>query len=250
MADFAKESGHWYTQSGEPAYTIIGRNGKLRNTTLRDAKKEGLVPSVTTILRLIAKPGLEIWKQKQIALAALTLPRNEGESLDDFLVRVMRDAQEEAKQAADKGTAIHAQIEAYYQGRPMTAYQDFVAAAVKEINAHFPNEQWLPEKSFASPLFYGGKVDLHSTNVVIDIKTKSGISDAKAYREQGMQLAAYANGLGIPGAKLANLFVDRDKPEAKLIIHDQENTYWDEFVLLLKAWQLEKGYSVPPGEGK
>ena len=36
---FTSESGHWYTQEGEPMYTIIGANGKERNTTLRDAKK-------------------------------------------------------------------------------------------------------------------------------------------------------------------------------------------------------------------
>ena len=35
---FKSESGHWYTQEGEPMYTIIGANGKERNTTLRDAK--------------------------------------------------------------------------------------------------------------------------------------------------------------------------------------------------------------------
>ena len=36
---FKSESGHWYTQEGEPMYTIIGANGKERNTTVRDAKK-------------------------------------------------------------------------------------------------------------------------------------------------------------------------------------------------------------------
>ena len=33
------ESGHWYTQEGDPMYTVIGANGKERNTTLRDARK-------------------------------------------------------------------------------------------------------------------------------------------------------------------------------------------------------------------
>ena len=63
---FKSESGHWYTQEGEPMYTIIGANGKERNTTLRDAKSLGLVPSVTTIMGIIAKPSLETWKQKQL----------------------------------------------------------------------------------------------------------------------------------------------------------------------------------------
>jgi hypothetical protein len=40
------ESGHWYTQTGEPMYTVIGANGKERNTTLRDAKKDNLVPQL------------------------------------------------------------------------------------------------------------------------------------------------------------------------------------------------------------
>ena len=42
---FTSESGHWYSQDGEPMYTLIGANGKERNTTLRDAKSLGLVPS-------------------------------------------------------------------------------------------------------------------------------------------------------------------------------------------------------------
>ena len=63
---FKSESGHWYTQEGEPMYTIVGANGKERNTTLRDAKKEGLVPSVTTIMSMMAKPALEDMETKTI----------------------------------------------------------------------------------------------------------------------------------------------------------------------------------------
>ena len=44
---FTSESGHWYTQEGEPMYTIIGANGKERNTTLRDAKKPFQFDSVS-----------------------------------------------------------------------------------------------------------------------------------------------------------------------------------------------------------
>ena len=70
---FTSESGHWYAQDGEPMYTIIGANGKERNTTLRDAKSLGLVPSVTTILGMIAKPSLENWKINHALNSALTL---------------------------------------------------------------------------------------------------------------------------------------------------------------------------------
>ena len=84
---FTSESGHWYDQNGDPAYTLIGANGKERNTTLRDAKTYGLVPSVTTIIGMIAKPGLENWKITQAIKAATTLEANELEDMDSFVYR-------------------------------------------------------------------------------------------------------------------------------------------------------------------
>src|SRR5436190_23373532 len=47
-------------------------------STLRDARKLGLLPSVTNILGVITKPELTAWLQEQAVLAALTLPRLEG----------------------------------------------------------------------------------------------------------------------------------------------------------------------------
>lgn len=74
----AAESTHWYDQNGEPRYTVPYADPKkgFRNTTLRDAKKMGLVPSVTTILGVANKPALNRWKENQILLAAMTLHRS------------------------------------------------------------------------------------------------------------------------------------------------------------------------------
>ena len=79
----ASESNHWYTRDGVPRYTVVGANGKERNTTLRDARKEGLIPSVTTVLNVAAKPALNQWLQRQVLLAALTLPRRPDEPEDE-----------------------------------------------------------------------------------------------------------------------------------------------------------------------
>jgi len=78
----AAESTHWYTREGVPMYTVEAKNGNQRPTTLRDARALDLVPSVTTVLNVAAKPGLEAWKQRQLLLAALTLPRSEDEAED------------------------------------------------------------------------------------------------------------------------------------------------------------------------
>ena len=56
---YTSEAGHWYTKDGVPAYTVIGKNGKERNTNLRDAREHSLVPSVTTIINVAAKHGLD-----------------------------------------------------------------------------------------------------------------------------------------------------------------------------------------------
>ena len=52
----ASESNHWYTRDGVPRYTVMGKNGKERNTTLRDARTENLVPSVTTVCEEVPRP--------------------------------------------------------------------------------------------------------------------------------------------------------------------------------------------------
>jgi hypothetical protein len=157
----AKESGHWYTREGAPAYTVKSAKGEDRPTNLRDARKLNLVPSVTTILGVAAKPGLEIWKQNQVLLAALTLPRQEGESESDWVNRIIEDSKEQGKQAAEFGTAIHAEIQAHFEGRPYSpGFKDYVEGAVAAISSHFNDWEWISEKSFAHELGYGGKCDL------------------------------------------------------------------------------------------
>lgn len=215
---FAAESGHYYHRDGTPAYTIIGKNGKERPTTLRDARSLGLLPSVTTIIKCAAAPGLEAWKQRQILLAALTLPRIGGETEDEYLTRIMSDSKEEAKQAADRGTQIHAAIEQHFRGEPFDLrWGQWVEEAAKAIHDTCGAECWSAEKSFASPNGYGGKVDLHSARWVIDYKSKEGdLSDVAVYDEHMMQLAAYRDGLRTDGP-CGILFVSRDEPKVRLV---------------------------------
>lgn len=100
---------HWYDiATGAPRYQVPNKStGGMRDTTLRDARQLGLVPSVTTILQEANKPALINWMIDQALMAALTLPRNEGESLDDFIGRAKEDSKQQAINAAARGTEIH-----------------------------------------------------------------------------------------------------------------------------------------------
>ena len=103
------ESSHWYTKKGESAYQVQGKTG-LRATTLRDARKLDLVPSVTTILGVVAKPALTTWLQTQVLLSALTLPRQPDEPEKDWLERVMADSKVQGNEAAKRGLAREEEI--------------------------------------------------------------------------------------------------------------------------------------------
>jgi len=241
----ASESNHWYTRDGTPMYTVEAAKGGQRATTLRDARKLNLVPSVTTILNVAAKPGLTQWLQKQVLLAALTLPRMHDEPEDDFIARIIDDSKEQGRAAADAGTEIHASIQGFYEGQPVTRHSEHIVGCTKAISDTFGLHGWISERSFGHELGFGGKVDLHSPQgVVIDIKTKEFTDPAKvdAYDEHLMQLAAYRVGLGMPDARCANVFVSRSVPGlAKVVEWSPEDLArgWKMFAALLNFWQLK-----------
>jgi hypothetical protein len=247
LTSYAAESGHWYNRDGSTAYRIVGANGKERATTIRDARKHGLVPSVTTILKAAAKPGLERWKAEQLLMSALTLPRLTAESERDWIGRVWEDSIQQSIKAAERGTDIHAAIEAWAKGQVLSdELQPFAEAALDAIEPLRPQD-WKSEKSFACPLGYGGKVDLHSPEYVIDFKTKDGdLAELKCFDEHFMQVAAYAYGLGVPSARCGIVFVNRQLPaQARLVMHTSEETVhgWAMFLALLRYWQEANEYA-------
>lgn len=242
----AKTSEHWYTRSGEPMYTVMGSTGQ-RATTLRDARSRNLVPSVTTILNVANKPALIVWMQRQVLLSALTLTRQDGETDESFIDRVMSDSRELGKAAADAGTDIHNSIEDFWVGRPLSRHFEHVKATNDLLRETFGEQEWIAERSFGHELGFGGKVDLHCPTAVVDIKTKEFAPGDKVdgYDEHLMQLAAYRIGLGIPEAKCANLFVSRTHPGTVFLKEWKEEEVqkgWNMFLCLLEFWQLKNNH--------
>jgi len=241
-----KESTHWYDKDGKPAYTVMGLNGKQRNTTLRDARKLNLVPSVTTILNVAAKPALENWKINQALLAVLTLPKNEGESLDDFMARAKQDSKEHSLKTAERGTQIHADIERGYIGVSDSTAYNAVQGALELL---LPHKKWIAEGSFCSTEGYGGKIDLYSPGIVVDFKSKDELKGKDAsklvYDEHGQQLSAYAAGLGFKDPERISVFVDREDPSIVLVHKwdkESHNRHLGMFLALLRYWMLSKNY--------
>lgn len=244
----SSESTHWYTRDGDPMYTVPSKkDGTPRNTTLRDARERNLVPSVTTILNIAAKPGLNVWLQEQAILAALTLPRGEEEAESAWLKRVVQDSKAQARDAADLGTEIHAAIQGFYEGQKASAFPIHVQTCTKAIESHYGARNWIAERAFAHEMGFGGKVDMHTDGIVIDIKTKDFDDPAKVtgYDEHLMQLAAYRVGLGMPEARCANVFVSRTNADLAVVKEWAEEDLargWLMFTALLSFWQYKNQY--------
>lgn len=251
------ESVHWYRQDGGPQYTVPAKDGSERPTTLRDARKMNLVPSVTTVLKIAAKPGLEAWKLEQMLLSSLTLPRVENETEQAFIARIVADSKETGKRAAELGTRIHESIEGWFSGKKDVEHRSSAVAFEEAVLKHFqthPDQPWRTERSFASPMGYGGKVDLYCipdgnapVGIVLDAKSKDFGPDDKvdAYDEHLMQLAAYRHGLGVPHARCANVFISRTHPGVIKIIEWSEEelrTGWEMFQCLLQFWILKNKF--------
>lgn len=246
----ASESGHWYSRTGEPVYTVKAKDGTDRPATLADARKLNLVPGVSGIINCAAKPGLIRWQQEQVLHAALTLPVVPGESEKNYLARILDDAREQARKAAARGTAIHTAIQGHFEGQaPDPEYWPYVRAAVDSIRDRYGNDMvWVAERSFCSPLGYGGKIDLHSDSVLLDFKTKEFTEPVKlAWPEQCMQLEAYNRGLApyIGVKTLANVFVSTKIP-GLVHVHewgyDERQRAWDKFSALLAYWKADRGF--------
>jgi hypothetical protein len=236
----ATENGHWYKSDGTPAYTYINKKGEEKPTTLREARKENLKPSVTTIISCASAPQLVNWKIDQAILSSLTLSRNDDETEQEYLARIKADAQEQAKKAAERGTLIHAWVQEFfthtYQSSDVVNVPTYLSTPDKLVFCHSAHNallketnvklgQWLCEESFATER-YGGKADLHDLNseYLIDIKTKTwaDVKKLDIWDSHLMQLAAYRNGLNIPDAKCGILYIHQETAESVLLWADED----------------------------
>ena len=248
VKDKQQDTGHWYTKQGTPAYTTIGKTGE-RATTLRDARKEGLLPSVTTIINLMSKAGLDTWKQQQVLLAALTLPREPNEPEQDWLKRVMSDSKATGREAAERGTAIHNIIQGYFEQMYLPEKPAYLDAINDILKHHFGDQSWLSEKSFGHHLGYGGKCDLmakpingQGSGFVVDFKTKdTDLDKVDVFFEHELQLAAYREGLNLPNARCAIVFVNGMTNQVKLVEIEEAQLQksWECFQHLLRVYQIK-----------
>ena len=244
------ESQHWYDAvTGAPRYTTTGKNGKERNTTLRDAKANPgtLVPSVSTINSQLSKAGLNTWFQTEAIKAAAENPRGLQEEEKDYISRILELSKRKSQDAMARGTLIHDFIESFYNQDYLPDMPAYVRVVDDAITAHFGTQLWIPEQSLVNQEGYGGKCDLYCkprhdfTGVVIDFKTtEKSPGDLTPYLEHTLQLAAYREVLA-PSARCANVYINGETNEVAIYEHSEQDLKdgYQMFLNLLGIYKLK-----------
>lgn len=250
--------GHWYRPDGTPLHQVPKADGKgLRDTTLADAKKLGLLPSVTGITDIVAKPALMNWKAAQVAAAAFVNPPTGDETLEYFVERVVNASHQSVAGAADLGSKVHDALEKLLTEGPDAVAHDmwpYVEPVVAWKKASKITYDEIENVLVNLEIGYAGRCDVlgHDATgapVIIDYKTRKTKAKqaCKPYDTQGMQLAAYAvahYGLDrLHEVKAFNVYISTTEVgRVEGYQHPSLLPHWEAFKASAILWSHIKGY--------
>lgn len=247
------ESSRYYWPNGEPCYELPKKSGHgMKSPTITDARNLGLLPSVTTILRVIHKPALQDWLISQAVKAVMKTPRDKDENDESFLERVLvqeRVQDAESRLAADRGSAIHKALEDAIQGRLIDPvfkpYVDAVFSIMESMGKVVWSEKVLVGEGYAGRTDVGLQTDLHTC--VIDFKTVGKASlPNESYHEHKLQLAAYAQPVYQETKKhviTGNIYLSTVTPGLiNLCLNDNWERDYEAFKNAMALWQYLNDY--------
>jgi len=258
---YTEESAHFYTaDDGKPLYQVAKKDGTgMRGFTLADARKMDPLPlpSVSTILRVLARPQLEAWKTEMACLAVLTTPRPAEEPLDAFVERVLHTEKiqdEEAQKARDLGTDMHAALEAYFNGRAFpTELDGWILPAGEHVLKVCPEVLYTERILIGDG--YAGKCDFigqglaisPGVELLLDFKSSSKLPEKCSYLENRLQLSGYAYARSRETASAivtGNLYIST-KEKGAYVLHlnpDWKLDYSMGFRPLVEYWRWANNY--------
>lgn len=255
-----EKSSHWYRVKDDvcsPCHEWPKADGKgMKRTTLREARLNNLFPSVTNIIDgVIAKPELERWKITQALMAALTLPRNPGESEDAFALRVVDDMDAYSGEAKDFGTLCHDHIEHYISHGEVLDNEaaPFTDGARRWIVENVNKIHGTELTVYHPTLCYAGRLDLDGEvkrygPALIDFKTQkvrkkpNGEWNPIFYDEFPVQLAAYMACLPTPRTLISVIIGSEEPAPAFVKVYTEVEFYLRLFKHALDWWCYKKNY--------
>ena len=245
-------SQHWYTMQAEACHWQ--EDGK--QTNLRHARKQNLVPSVSGVLNLIEKPRITKFKCDEMVKQCLQYPHEEGESEKDYINRIHGYAKAAKRDILDFGTRVHHGIEMYNLGTydeqedpDIFPYvETYIRWAQKNVKKVIAVEKTVVNKK----LGYGGTIDLVAELrnqrgvTLIDYKTQRWDDEKKPafYETWPQQLAAYRKTMK-PNPHCLSLVICATEPRPVIErwwSKPELQTAWKIFNAARVVWQESKNY--------
>lgn len=268
---------HWYHHNGDPCHFVPneaarkrGDKGAMRETTVKDARKLNLNPSVTTVTKIVDKGDFLLeWTIKQALYAAavhpdgwpkfsglsVTLSEDHPEFVE-WASKCRADAKRQVTVKAERGSILHdAMMRAHKEYHTIEPqYLAHVDGMMAMLAEQFGKRQWRAEWTFAHPLGFGGSVDLHTEPddpdpIILDYKFKDFGEGKRAeqfvYDEHRMQLGGYRIGLIMPRARCFNAFGSISDP-GLVLLHEHTEADIQQGEAMFKAalalFQAKTGY--------
>lgn len=260
---------HWYDGDGKPMHQVKSADGKkMVNTTIRQARKFGLFPSVTTVLKMLAKPMLDQWKLEQVAKAAFRHPPRKDSKEYPYTQFIIDKAFEQVEEAANAGSLIHAACERMMRGLEWDRNEQVY---LPELKQSFPMEVFVEpvymfmqtyaieghafEKAVVNREYgFAGMGDLFFDSDkgfgCLDYKTRKTEpgKPVRPYDEQPMQIAGYVateHDIELMDVTGCNLYISTTEPgriEATWYETQELYDHYHAFGSLCKVWQHFKKY--------
>ena len=220
------------------------------------------LPSVTSVLKMTAKPALTNWLQKQVATAAVETQDWRAQDPDTAIEMIMAASRSTGRRAMAKGTDVHQALEDETPINQLPKHhQPYVKAgraALEVLGLDF----YAKEVTLANTTVgYAGTADglmWHEqdepeTLAVMDWKTTSSTA---GWREHQLQLAAYAacdtivtpdGELHPVPAPITELIVIGLKEDGTADMRSMEDSHkihdlQDAFYGLLEVWKLDRDW--------
>jgi len=253
-------SEHWYTRDGKPSHTRTTKTGTTRATTLRDARLERLLPSVSSILNEAAAPELDRWKANKIIEACYDSgdPLAVAPTLSEYAAIIRERADKEMEQAQIFGTAFHKAME----GEVPIGMELLVEATHKALYGLKANGLEVHEQEVAvvnRALGYAGTTDCAFSEGralgILDYKTCKSEKDEPVpfKRNHCAQIAAYIMAKYNPGTLVwwgdekvgLNIYVSKTEPGRVDVVrytNQQLEESWHWFNACRLLWRLRRDY--------
>ena len=261
-------SSHWYDQQGNSRY----------DATLREARKEQLLPSPSGVANVLAKPGIQNWKLNEMMKVAYSIPVAEGETRDSWETRVADEFEVVTSVGRNLGTEIHDLVEDYLTGTIINLENASVPAINVFVNAKIWIDEFLDlDQEVISEAVvvnledgYAGRLDILSQlkgdpgpksfigegkMALVDLKTQNikeyrNKATPNYYDEWKWQLAAYWKAyetknpgtIGRVGSFVVSTNPDWPIARCKWYTKEELEKYYEQFKYLLGMWRIMKNF--------